>query len=166
MNPTTKQTGGKQRPRTSARLATVQTLYQMAITGAPADKVIQEFLAMRLGGEADTESFGPADRGFYRRLAEGAAADVEATDRLIAGALSEDWSLERLETLVRCILRCGAHELLVHGDTPPAVVISEYVDVAHAFFAEKEPGFVNGVLDRIARTLRADETAGLPAGEG
>lgn len=150
--------------RTAARLAAVQTLYQMAITGTPAPRVIAEFKELRLGGGDENESFGPADPGFYETLAAGVAADLEAADRLIDGALSEDWSLDRLETIVRSILQCGAYELLARGDVPAAVVISEYVDVAHAFFAEKEPGFINGVLDRIARTVRADEVGGAAAG--
>ncbi|WP_420404917.1 transcription antitermination factor NusB [Nisaea sp.] len=144
--------------RTAARLAAVQTLYQMAITGTPAPRVIAEFKELRLEGGADDESFGPADPVFYEKLVAGVSADLEAVDQLISGALADDWALDRLETIVRNILQCGAHELLAHGEIPAAVVISEYVDVAHAFFAEKEPGFINGVLDRIARTVREDES--------
>ena len=143
--------------RTAARLAAVQTLYQMAITGTPAPRVIAEFKELRLEGGADDESFGPADAVFYEKLAAGVASNLDTVDLLIAGALTEDWALDRLETIVRNILQCGAHELLAHGDIPAPVVISEYVDVAHAFFAEKEPGFINGVLDRIARTVREEE---------
>ncbi|UUX50227.1 transcription antitermination factor NusB [Nisaea acidiphila] len=150
--------------RTAARLAAVQTLYQMAITGTPAPRVISEFKELRLDGGAEDESFGPADPVFYERLAAGVASDLETVDRLIEGALTEDWSLDRLETIVRNILQSGAHELLSHGDVPAAVVISEYVDVAHAFFAEKEPGFINGVLDRIARTVRDDRSGAVDSG--
>jgi len=143
--------------RTAARLAAVQTLYQMEITGTPAPRVIAEFKELRLAGGAGDESFGPADPAFYEKLAVGVTGNLEAVDQLITGALADGWALDRLETIVRTILQCGAHELLAHGDIPAAVVISEYVDVAHAFFGEKEPGFINGVLDRIARTVREEE---------
>ncbi len=150
--------------RTAARLAAVQSLYQMSITGIPAPRVIAEFKELRLAGGAEDESFGPADPVFYERLTAGVTSDLETVDGLITGALSEDWSIDRLETIVRNILECGAHELLTHGDVPAAVVISEYVDVAHGFFAEKEPGFINGVLDRIARTVRENEKGPAPSG--
>lgn len=150
--------------RTAARLAAVQSLYQMAITGITAPRVIAEFKELRLAGGDENESFGPADAAFYEKLTAGVTSDLETVDRLVSEALSEDWAIDRLETIVRNILECGAYELLAHGDVPAAVVISQYVDVAHGFFAEKEPGFINGVLDRIARTIREEEKGAAPSG--
>ena len=152
--------------RTAARLAAVQSLYQMAITGIPAPHVISEFKELRLNDGAEDESLGTADPVFYERLTAGVTSDFRTVDELVSAALSDDWSIDRLEVIVRNILECGAYELLAHDDVPAAVVISEYVDVAHAFFSEKEPGFINGVLDRIAHTVREDgKGAGLSSSE-
>src|SRR5262249_52423126 len=81
-------------------------------------------------------------------------------DDMIAAVLTEDWRIERLETLLHCILRAGAHELADRADVPARVVISEYVDLADAFYGEKETGLVNGVLGRLAHELRPQELAG------
>ena len=99
--------------RTAARLAAVQSLYQMSITGIPAPRVIAEFKELRLAGGEENESFGPADHAFYERLTAGVTSDLETIDGLISGALSDDWSIDRLETIVRNILECGAHDVVV-----------------------------------------------------
>ena len=76
---------------------------------------------------------------------------------MIARALTQEWPIERLEAILRAILRAGAYELLARIDVPARVVISEYLEVAHAFFSGKEPSLVNGVLDRLGRLLRETE---------
>lgn len=147
-------------PRTVARIAAVQALYQIEMSGTPAADVIGEFRAHRLSGG---DGQPPADAKLFAALT--AAASVRRTDidRMISGALAAGWTLERLDSVMRALLRAGVCELLEFSDVPARVVIDQYLDVAHAFLAEKETGFVNGVLDRLARTLRPQELgAGAP----
>jgi len=151
------------RRRTAARLAAVQALYQIEVTGASPANTVVEFVKHRLGTQAEGEDFGPADDALFADLVEGTCARRQELDRHIAAALTPDWPLERLEIILRAILRAGAYELLARPEVPARVAISEYLDIAHAFFAGKEPGLVNGVLDRLARTLRPE---GLRGGEG
>jgi N utilization substance protein B len=153
-----KETPGRR--RTAARLAAVQALYQIELAGAPVDSVIGEFVHHRIGRDTDDVRFGDADPEFFAMLVRGADGRRDELDALIGDALTPDWPLARLETVLRAILRAGAYELLACGDVPAAVVISEYLDIGHAFFAGKEPGLVNGVLDRLARSLRPEEAAG------
>jgi transcription antitermination factor NusB len=75
-------------------------------------------------------------------------------DAAIGARLASGWTLERLDRPMRQILRVGAYELIARPDVPTATVISEYVDVADAFYDKKEKGFVNGVLDGIAKAVR------------
>ena len=147
------------RHRTASRLAAVQALYQIEMAGAPIESVITEFVLHRLGREIDAPDMGDPDPKFFAGLVRGAGLRQSELDRVIAGALTPDWPLERLEAVLRAILRAGAYELLASPDVPAAVVISEYLDISHAFFSGKEPGLVNGVLDRLARTLRPGEAA-------
>jgi N utilization substance protein B len=148
--------GSSGRRRTAARLAAVQALYQIDLTNAAVDVVIAEFVKHRLGHEMDGENFGEVDATLFTDIVRGAMERRGDLDRMIGAALTPDWPLERLETVLRAILRAGAYELLARSDVPAPVVISEYLDVTHAFFSNKEPGLVNGVLDRLARTLRPD----------
>jgi len=145
------------RRRTSARLAAVQALYQIELTQAEPRQVIEEFLAHRLSETGKDEDFGEADEEFFAAIADGAAAREAELDRVISGALTPDWPLARLESVLRAILRCGAFELAHRPDVPAEIVINEYLDITHAFFGAKEPGLVNGVLDSLARQLRAGE---------
>jgi transcription antitermination protein NusB len=151
------------RRRSAARLAAVQALYQIDLTGISPANAIGEFLRHRLGKESEEPDVGAADEPFFADLVEGTCARREELDRAIAAALTPDWPLERLEVTLRAILRAGAYELAARPDVPARVVISEYLDIAHAFFSGKEPGLVNGVLDRVARTLRPEALRG---GEG
>ncbi len=147
------------RRRTAARLAAVQALYQIELTQAEPRQVIEEFLSHRLAEGAKGEDFGEADKEFFSDVAAGAASHEAELDRVISADLSPDWPLNRLETVLRAILRCGAFELAFRPDVPAEIVINEYLDIAHAFFGEKEPGLVNGVLDSLARRMRAGELA-------
>ena len=155
------------RRRSVARLAAVQALYQIDLSGTPAEQVIGEFLKHRLGREIDGERYGEADPALFAEIVRGAIERQADLDRAISAALTPDWPLERLETVLRAILRAGAFELMARSDVPAPVAINEYLDIAHAFFAGKEPGLVNGVLDRLAHVLRpgeiADERRGGPA---
>jgi len=146
--------------RSLARLAAVQALYQIDLGGADPAEVIAEFAAHRLGREIEGDRYGDADRAFFATLVNGARERGAEIDAALAAALPMDWPLERLERVLRAILRAGAFELLALHDVPAPVVINEYLEIAHAFFGGKEPGMVNGVLDRLARTLRSEELSG------
>lgn len=141
--------GGRRR----ARLGAVQALYQMELTGAPVERVVPEFVAHRFGAEG--EDLPPADIELFRDLVLGAVRRQSEVDRAIARALARGWTLARLDSTLRALLRAGAYELIARPDVPVAVAVNEYVELAHAFFSGGEPGFVNGVLDRIARDARA-----------
>ncbi|MSP52312.1 MAG: transcription antitermination factor NusB [Alphaproteobacteria bacterium] len=145
------------RPRTAARLCAVQALYQIEIAGATPADTVEQFLAYRIGHTVEGIDFRNADRALFRELVLGASARQAEIDPRLAATLVEGWSLARLERILRAILRAGTFELLVQSDVPVRVIINEYVDVAHAFFAGAEPGIVNAVLDRLGRELRAPE---------
>jgi N utilization substance protein B len=142
--------------RSLARLAAVQALYQIDLNDAPAETVIAE---LREHG-ADEEGFGEADNALLGDIVRGVIANRDDLDGMLNEALAPDWHLPRLEAVLRAVLRGGAYELLARLEIPARVVLNEYVDIAHAFFAGKEPKLVNGVLDRVARRLRPDELDG------
>jgi len=142
------------RKRTVARLAAVQALYQIDLSDAKPEAVIAEFVKHRLGREVDGQNYGEVDAALFADIVRGTAARREDLDRAISDILTPDWPLARLEMVLRAILRAGTYELLARPDVPARVAISEYLDVAHAFYAGKEPGLVNGVLDRLAHRLR------------
>ena len=145
------------RRRTAARLAAVQALYQIELTRADAVRVIAEFQAHRLSDPDEGQGLGPADPWLFERIVRGVFGERANLDRMIAASLAAGWSLERLEAILRAILRAGSWELMVNTEVPAAVIISEYLDIAHGFFQAREPAFVNGVLDRLAKLLRAEE---------
>lgn len=149
--------------RSAARLAAAQALYQIDMTGAPAEEVLREFLELRLKEEVDGLRLAGADRRMLAALVRGVSAAREELDDMLAAVLDEDWPVERLEKLLRVVLRAGAYELAERRDIPARVIISGYVDVAGAFFGGKEPGLANGVLDRLARALRPEEFEPVPA---
>ncbi len=140
----------------AARLAAVQALYQVEMTGASAESVLAEFLAHRLDEEVDGLCLAAADRRLLDELLRGTVAERDALDDMLAAVLDENWPVERLEILLRIVMRAGAFELSRRPEVPARVVVAEYVDLAGAFFGGKEPGLVNGVLDRLARTLRPE----------
>ena len=143
--------------RGAARLAAVQALYQLEIGGGDMLTVIQEFEAFRLGQEIDGYEYRQADAGWFRDVVGGVVAEQRLIDPMVHTALVEDWPLKRVDATLRAILRCGTYELLKRNDVPGRVIISEYIDVARAFFEDDEPRLVNGVLDRIAHEARPDE---------
>jgi transcription antitermination protein NusB len=145
--------------RSAARLAAVQALYQMDMTGIDLNQVIAEFETHRLGQEVEGCQYGEVEAAFFRDLVEGVVREQLAIDPLIDRQLAEGWRLTRVDSILRAILRGGAYEILKRSDVPARVVISEYVDIAHAFFAEEEPKVVNGILDRIGHKARPQEFA-------
>lgn len=145
--------------RGAARLAAVQALYQMDIGATPIDDVIAEFETWRFGQELDGATYIDADPDFFRDIVGGVVRDQRLLDPAIHEALATDWPLVRIDVTLRAILRAAAHELVSRPDIPARVVISEYIDVAKAFFAADEPRIVNGVLDTLSRKLRPREFA-------
>jgi len=140
--------------RSAARLAAVQALYQQDMDGTPVPRLLKEFHDHRLGATIEDATYHDAERDFFDDIVIGAAARREELDGLIASHLAEGWTLERLDRPMRAILRAGAYELVGRTDVPVGSVISEYVDVAHAFYDKRESGFVNGLLDAIAKETR------------
>lgn len=143
--------------RGAARLAAVQALYQMDLGGATLPEVIAEFEATRLGKEIDGAQYRDADVAFFRDVVSGVVRDQRSLDPAIHSRLAGDWPLPRIDATLRAILRCGAYELASRRDVPARVVISEYVDVARAFFDADAAGMVNAVLDALARSDREAE---------
>jgi transcription antitermination protein NusB len=145
--------------RGAARLAAVQALYQMDIGGAGINDIFAEFESHWLGNEVEGEKYLPAEAAFFRDIVSGVVRDQARLDPLIDEALSRGWPLRRIDAILRAVLRAGAYELEHRKDVPGRVVVSEYVDVAHAFVESEETGMVNAVLDQIGRQFRADEFA-------
>ena len=140
--------------RSAARLAAVQALYQMEMEATPLAKLLHEFHQHRLGATIEDATYADAEEDFFDDVVSGVDVRREEIDGLITDRLAEGWSLGRLDRPMRAILRAGTYELIARPDVPAASVISEYIDVAHAFFDKRETGFVNGLLDAIAKTAR------------
>ncbi|TPW28053.1 transcription antitermination factor NusB [Martelella alba] len=143
--------------RGAARLAAVQALYQMDVGGTALSDVLSEYEAFRLGQEIDGDTYLKADASWFRFLVAGVVREQKVLDPLIAGALAEGWTLSRLDSTLRAILRCGVFELKDRKDVPVAVIVTEYVEIAVAFFEGEESKLVHAVLDRLARKLREDK---------
>src|ERR1700712_2111558 len=141
--------------RGAARLAAVQALYQMDIGRQSLEDTLGQFNTHMLGREVEGEQYLPADADFFRQIVSGVIKSQLDIDPTIDKALSNDWPVGRIDATLRAILRCAAFELLRRRDIPPNVVISEYVDIAKAFYEDDAPGMVNGVLDSIAKQVAA-----------
>lgn len=145
--------------RGAARLAAVQALYQMDIAGTDLKEILAEFESHWIGRELDGAQYLPAEAAFFRDLVSGVLREQRTLDPLVDTALVEGWPLKRIEAILRAVLRAGAYELKHRSDVPARVIVSEYVDIAHAFVDREETGLVNAVLDQIARQCRASEFA-------
>ncbi len=143
--------------RSAARLAAVQALYQMEVTGKGVKEILSEFETCWIGQEVEGDQYKPAEIAFFRSIVGGVVENQVEIDRTVDKTLAEGWPLRRVEALLRAILRGGAFELLKRGDIPARVAIKEYVDVAGAFFDRDEAGMINAVLDALARKFRPDE---------
>lgn len=140
--------------RAAARLAAVQALYQHDMEGTLLPMLLDEFHRHRLGAEIEDLQFNKAETAFFDDVVKGAVARRDEIDSAVSSKLAEGWALARLDKTMLQILRAGAYELIARPDVPTATVISEYVDVAHAFFDTREAKFVNGVLDAVAKAVR------------
>jgi len=142
------------RLRRMARLSAVQALYQMEVSSSDAKTVVEEFRTYRFGRDDEPGDYIEANEVFFEDLVTGIASAQDDVDSRIAVVLRQDWKLSRLDAVVRAILRAGGYELINRPDIPAPVVINEYVNVAHAFFENSEPGFVNASLDVLAKQVR------------
>jgi len=149
------QTPARSRSRSAARLAAVQALYQRDMEKTPLARLLTEFHQHRLGATIEDVEYADAEVDFFDDIVSGVDARQEEIDRLIAAKLVQGWSLDRLDKPMRQILRAGTYELVARIDVPTASVISEYVDVAHAFYDKREAAFVNGLLDAVSREVRS-----------
>ena len=147
-------TAARSRSRSAARLAAVQALYQQEMEGTPLPRLLKEFHDHRIGATIEDEQYHEAEIDFFDDIVTGVDARRDEIDQAISVKLASGWSLDRLDRPMRAILRAGAYELIARADVPVGSVISEYVDVAHAFYDKRESGFVNGLLDAIAKQAR------------
>ena len=145
---------GKTKARAAARLAAVQALYQHAMEGTALPRLLDEFHRHRLGVEIEDVQMAAAETAFFDDVVTGVLARSEEIDALISSKLAEGWALERLDRTMLQILRAGAYELMARADVATGTAISEYLDVAHAFFDQREAKFVNGALDAVAKAVR------------
>ncbi|MFW2850904.1 transcription antitermination factor NusB [Sphingomonas sp. TX0543] len=147
-------TAARSKARAAARLAAVQALYQHEMEKTPVPTLLHEFHQHRLGATIEGVEYAEADEQFFDDIVQGATARAGEIDLLIEPKL-QGWTLARLDKPMKAILRCGTYELLARKDVAVGTAISEYVDVAHAFYDRREAGFVNGLLDAIAKDVRA-----------
>lgn len=146
--------------RSAARLAAVQALYQQQMEGTAIARLLNEFHQHRLGREVDDEDhegevFADAEIDFFDDVVSGVDARRDEVDALLVAKLADGWTLARLDKTMLQILRAGTYELIARVDVPAASAINEYVDVAKAFFDDREAKFVNGILDAVARDVRS-----------
>ncbi len=144
-------------PRSAARLAAVQALYQMDVAQTDIKNVIAEFSLNRLSEDLGEDQLQRPDGVFFQNLLTGVVREQREIDPVINEQLASGWRLSRIDSTLRAILRSAAYELIYREDVPARVVINEYMDIAHAFFEKSETRVVNAVLDHIAKTRRVDE---------
>ena len=143
--------------RSAARLGAVQALYQMDLSGSDVGETLAQFSSRASGENFEDGQCGEADYRHLKEVVDGVVREQKAIDPIVDKLLDKDWPLHRLDSTVRAILRAGAYELMFMDRVPAKVAISEYVDVADAFFGAEEPRFVNGVLNQLARQQRPKE---------
>ncbi len=144
----------RSKSRSAARLAAVQALYQQEMEQTPIAVLLHEFHAHRLGATIEDVDYADAEVDFFNDVVKGVDARREEIDAAITAKLARGWTLDRIDRPMRQILRAGTYELLARKDLPAKVIINEYVDVADAFYAKREKGFVNGLLDAVATAVR------------
>lgn len=151
-------TAPRSQARSAARLAAVQALYQWQMEGTALTKLLDEFHQHRLGrevDEAEDERYADAEIDFFDNIVTGVTARSDEIDEKLLAKLADGWTLARLDKTMLQVLRCGAYELIARADVPAATAINEYVDVAKAFFDDREAKFVNGILDAVGKDVRS-----------
>jgi N utilization substance protein B len=153
--------------RRASRLAAVQALYQMELSGARADDAIADQALREPDPETEGKVRAKIDQVFFGELVRGVRDRRDDIDRMIDGALAQGWAIARLDAVLRATLRAGVCEMLTRGDIDAPVIINEYVEIAKSFFDGSEPKITNGVLDKLAKILRnGDAEIGGDAGNG
>jgi len=152
----------KPRPRTASRVAAVQALFQSEHTGDTVETILDQFIRHRLGDLPGFDGYEDgrvpdADVALFGRIVRAAVKDQDLVDGLISDALPAEWPFMRLDPVLRALLRAAGAELGMADGPPARVVINEYLDIAHGFFTGEEPRMANGLLDRLARSLRAQD---------
>ncbi len=145
--------------RAAARLNAVQALYQMDLTGKAINEILAEFESFWMGKEIEGETYFPAEGKLFKQIVEGVLKEQRLLDPVVDKILSDGWPLKRIESVMRATLRAGSYELIFKKDIPLKVVISEYVNIANAFFGRDEVNMINAVLDKIGHEARVGETA-------
>ena len=145
--------------RSAARLAASQALYQMEVAQKGLSDILAEFEAHWIGREIEGDAYNPAEVAFFRDVVSGVLRDQTPIDRGLDETLAKGWPLRRIEALMRAILRAAFYELRSRPDVPARVVVTEYVDIAAAFFGPEESGMINAVLDAAAHQVRPAEFA-------
>jgi N utilization substance protein B len=141
--------------RAGARLAAVQALYEMEQTGKSARATIRAFMEDRLGIGPNEEPIEEADPDIFKSIVNAVVEHQAAIDKAILARLASGWKLTRLDATMRALLRAGAAEFIQHQHLSNAIILDEYVSLAHDFFEEQEAKFANAVLDNLAKDLRA-----------
>ena len=149
--------GKRTERRSAARLAAAQALYQMEVAEKGLNDILAEFESHWIGQEIEGDAYNPAEIAFFRDVVSGVLRDQVAIDRAVDAVLEKGWPLKRVEALMRAILRAASYELRSRTDVPARVAVTEYVDVAAAFFGPEESGMINAVLDALARQTRPAE---------
>ncbi len=158
--------GSNRDARAAARLLAVQALYQMDIARTPLENIIREFVAHRLNVSIDGVDMPEGDAVYFEKILRGVVENQTPIDRKIDDCLSENWHLARLDSTLRAILRCGVFELAYGGEAPMGVLVSQYTDIAHAFFDGPEGGMANALLDRVGQGVTSDANlSGTPSPE-
>ena len=144
----------RSKSRSAARLAAVQASYQRSMEATPTAQLLYEFHQHRLGATIEDAEYNEAEVEFFDDIVSGSIAREAELDAAITARLSSGWTLDRLDKPMRALLRVATYELLARADVPVKTVINEYVDVADAFYDKREKGFVNGLLDAVAKDVR------------
>ena len=146
----------KRQMKSAARLYAVQALFQMEVSGQTVEAVTREFETHRFGATYDEGEFAEGNVDHFRAVVS-AAVDLQARiDQMTDRALVAKWPIDRIDPVLRALFRAAGAEIATLA-TPPKVAITEYVDVAKAFFPDgKEPKFVNAVLDHMAHEAMPD----------
>jgi transcription antitermination protein NusB len=145
----------RSKSRSAARLAAVQALYQLDMEKPSVARLLLEFHDHRLGAEIEDAQYADAEVDFFDDIVSGVDARRDEIDTIIESKLGDQWKISRLDKTMLQILRAGTYEIIARADVPTASIITEYVDVAHAFFDDKDAKFVNGLLDAVAKANRS-----------
>ena len=152
------------RQASAARLAATQGLYEIEITGATSDAILSDFIEKRWqelsiyrNEDGKIIELAEPDKNKFSEIINGVQKNSQKIDSILSGALKNDRDIQKLDVLLRAVLRAGIFELFFLASVPVRVIINEYVELARAFYSENEPSLVNGVLDAVARVVRRQD---------